>query len=110
MLRIEDDAAIRLTRGDSAVFKINIFNSDGSVYEIKQNDEVLFTVKRNTRTDEYIIQKKSDLNGEVFFTPEDTALLSYGTYKYDIQVRNSLGVVNTIVGPANFVLTDEVTF
>lgn len=104
--KIENDV-IRLTRGDTAQFVITPYNSDGSIYELKDGDIVTFTVKKSTSDTQVIIQK---IGLEVEITPEETSGLNYGTYKYDVQMTFAEGRVDTFIGPGDFVLTEEVTF
>ena len=39
---------IRITRGDTGQFKIDLMNIDGSIYELKTGDLVQFTVKKSS--------------------------------------------------------------
>jgi hypothetical protein len=98
---------ITLTRGDYASFHIDIFDEAGGAYELKDDDIVTFTVKRNTRTEEALVQKNG-VDIEIF--PEDTENLRYGTYSYDVQLTPNDNHIDTFIGPADFVITEEVTF
>jgi hypothetical protein len=104
--RIENDV-IKLTRGDTAQFVITPYSSDGSEYELKDGDVVTFTVKKNTYDKQVLIQKTGL---EVEIKPEETNDLTYGTYKYDVQMTFADGRIDTFIGPSDFVLTEEVTF
>lgn len=97
---------IKLTRGDTAYFVIVPY-ADGEVYTLKEGDVVTFTVKKNTGSENYVIQKTGL---EIEIKPEETSNLTYGTYKYDVQMTFSDGRVDTFIGPSDFVLTEEVTF
>lgn len=100
---------INLTRGDSAYFNIEITQQDGSLYERVEGDKLVFTVKRSYNSDFEYIQK--ELEGlSIVLAPEDTNELDYGTYWYDVQLTTSDGSVYTVVGPARFVMREEVTF
>lgn len=44
MLKVVNNG-ISLTRGDTATFRLQIKNQDGTDYEITPDDQVLFTVK-----------------------------------------------------------------
>lgn len=98
---------ITLTRGDYASFHIDIFDEAGFPYELQEGDKVIFTVKRNTRTREIFIQKEGI---DIEILPSDTENANYGTYVYDVELTYSNGHVDTFVGPANFVISEEVTW
>lgn len=100
---------IQLTRGDSGTFTIEILNPDGSKYIRQDGDELVFTLKENTHTNETLLQKNID--GLVLeILPTDTEGIKYGTYKYDVQLTTSTGQVFTVIAPSNFTLRSEVTF
>lgn len=98
---------ITLTRGDYASFHIDIFDQSRDIYELQEGDVVSFTVKRNTRTKEALISKNG-IDIEIF--PSDTEEANYGTYSYDVQLASEDGHVDTFIGPADFVISEEVTF
>lgn len=100
---------VSLTRGDTATFSLTIKNADGTDYEITEDDQILFTVKRSTRDKEIVIQKAS-INNQITITPRETENLEYGTYYYDVELRRLDGFVSTVIPPHVFKLTDEVTF
>lgn len=101
-----------MTRGDSENIAISC-EVDGKQF-IEDGDTVYFTIKKSTRTKEKLFQKVitvfSNNNAIVEFRPEDTKDLPYGSYRYDIQVTKSNGVVKTIVKPSSFVIEEEVTY
>ena len=99
--------SIQITRGDTGIFTLAL-TSAGQPYDYS-NDEVLFTVKRNTRTTEIIFQKVIEYGENVTIEPQDTASLSYGNYVYDIQVTSG-AVVDTVITPSVFAVLPEVTF
>lgn len=98
---------ITLTRGDYASFHIDIEDATGGEYTPQTGDVVTFTVKKNTKTEEVLIQKTGQ---DIEIEHEDTAELRYGTYAYDVQLTYANGHIDTFIGPADFVLTEEVTF
>lgn len=107
---------MEFTRGDTYRFKFQRFNENGEVIEEK-SQKMWFTVKKNYRTEEKLIQKTLENNEIKFDTeyfyhiviePNDTSNLNYGKYVYDIQVEND-GVVSTIA-LGELTLTNEVTF
>lgn len=107
MLYIDSDNNIKLTRGDSASFDLTVKQGEQS-YDYS-NDLVQFTVKRNTITEDVIIQK-TFTSGSITLTPSDTKDLYYGGMVYDVQVITPDNDVFTVIGPRRFELTDEVNF
>lgn len=103
----ETTNVIRITRGDTGQFKIDLMNIDGSTYELKDGDLVQFTVKKSPAETTILIQKTGV---DIEIEPKDTSNLRYGTYQYDIQVTLADGRVNTVIDPTDFIVTEEVTF
>lgn len=61
MLKVVNNG-ISLTRGDTATFRLQIKNQDGTDYEITPDDQVLFTVKRSPNDEKIVIQKAAANN------------------------------------------------
>lgn len=78
MLKVVNNG-ISLTRGDTATFRLQIKNQDGTDYEITPDDQVLFTVKRSPNDEEIVIQKAA-ANNCITIVPRETDNLEYGTY------------------------------
>ena len=110
MLTIED-GVISLTRGDTAYLAISIQNDDGTDYEFHDGDTLTLSVKKDYNDETPYLFQKTIAGGSPSFNilPTDTQGKDYGTYYYDIQWNTYLGEVFTIVGPARFKLTKEVT-
>lgn len=100
---------IQLTRGDSAYFNLEITLEDGTTYERMPGDQIIFTVKKSYNSDFEYIQKEITGLG-IVISPDDTRELDYGNYWYDVQLKTSDGGVYTVVGPARFIVREEVTF
>lgn len=98
---------ITITRGDTASFEITITDASGDEYTPVAGDVVTFTVKKSTKTEEALIQKTGT---SIALEHDDTAELKYGTYVYDVQLEYASGDIDTFIGPADFVVTEEVTF
>ncbi len=98
---------IKITRGDSGEIDIAIYDTDGSKYELKDGDEVLFTVKEGTYSPNALIQKTGT---KISILPEDTKSLSYRKYVFDVQLTTATGTVDTIIPPSTFEVLSEVTF
>jgi len=99
---------IMLTRGDSASILVEVYDLDGKQYEIQADDVITMSVKK-PGSDFIAIEKTATPEHYIIFNPEDTAYLSVGLYQYDVQLEMANGNVYTIVPPAIFDLTDEVT-
>ena len=108
MLKVVNNG-ISLTRGDTATFRLQIKNQDGTDYEITPDDQVLFTVKRSPNDEEIVIQKAA-VNNYITIVPRETDDLAYGTYYYDVELRRPDGFVATVIPPHMLKLTEEVTF
>lgn len=108
---------IILTRGDSAELVLTITNPQtGEPFVPGDDDEVYFTVKKSIRDKTPVIQKTLD-HGivrhedsiSILLDPADTADLSYGIYKYDVELVTASGYTDTVVPPGLFIITEEVT-
>ena len=107
MLHIDEDQNITLTRGDSATFGLTVKQNTSS-YDFSR-DTVKFTVKKNVNTDDILFQKTFS-NGVINLTPSDTSDLKYGTYYYDVQLKNTSNGIYTVIPPSKFIVAPEVTF
>ena len=83
MLKITENK-VQLTRGDTAVLKVEVQKDDGSVYELKPTDTLVLTIKANTATKEIIIQKAA-VDGVITISATETEQLAYGYYYYDVE-------------------------
>lgn len=89
MFKIDSSTnAVTLTRGDTAVFSLNLNN-----YEAQDGDVIVMTVKKRIVDKEPLLTKYAE--GKVIvFEPEDTINL-LGKCVYDIQITTALGAVYT---------------
>ena len=108
MLKVENNT-ISLTRGDSAFLNVEITNDEGETYELEQGDVCEFTVKKYTSSENVLI-KKEVINGEIRISPDDTRMLNYGPYVYDVQVTMANGDIATVIPPTTFNVMEEVNF
>jgi hypothetical protein len=105
---------IELIRGDSLSLKFQRKDPEGQPITTEA-DEVFFTVKKNTTTEEYILQKTiEDMTFEdgtyhITILPEDTEELDYGSYVYDLEVCVGTDYKKTIA-IGEFKIKEEVTF
>lgn len=103
-----DGSTIKLTRGDTAYLTIPLTTEVGA-YEIHPEDTLTFSVKKNTRDDEYAFQKVITGDNTFHILPEDTAGLVFGKYTYDVQLDDYNGDVFTVITPSTFEVLKEVT-
>lgn len=108
MLRVKNNE-IYLTRGDTASFTLDIVDDNRAKYEITDDDQILFTVKRST-SDTAVILQKAVVDKTITIKPAETAGLPYGTYYYDVQLSRPDGFVATVITPTHFTICEEVTF
>lgn len=107
MLYIDSDNNIKLTRGDTAKLKLTIMH-DAEEYDYS-SDLVQFTVKRNTVTEDIVLQKT--FSGDtITILPTDTKDLYYSDLKYDVQIITPNNEVYTVIAPSLFEITEEVNF
>lgn len=107
MLIIDEENNIRLTRGDSAVITLTV-KQGSSDYDFSE-DLTQFTVKRNTVTEDIVLQK-TFTGGSISIAPADTKDLYYQDLKFDVQLITPEGEVHTVITPHDFILTEEVNF
>ena len=110
MLNIYEYNTIDLTRGDTCAIIVTIYDLNGDVYEIQTGDVLLFTMKINCETQDIVVQKDITSDSIISLTHNDTKSLAYGSYVYDVQLTTAGGDVYTVIAPALFNITKEVTF
>lgn len=107
MFQIRGDT-IFVTRGDSAVFNLDLLYADGNPFALQSGDVLTFTVKKTTSDKDALIQK--NVTDAIVLKPSDTSGLAYGRYVYDLQLTRANGYVETIITPSTFIVGEEVTF
>ena len=100
---------ITLTRGDTAILRLDITDDKGNPYKLTDSDVVIFTLKRSVMERDVIFQK-SMVDGKIIIHPQDTAHLEYGQYVYDVELTKENGFVATVIPPHRFVIAEEVTW
>lgn len=108
MLIVNSDNSIELTRGDTARLVVSVVQDDGIEYIIQPGDTITLSLKKSVSDAETVLQKKITGGNTIHIKPEDTAVLDFGRYKYDVQINTESGDVYTVL-LAFFTLTDEVT-
>lgn len=102
-------------RGDTCPVKFNLVDGDKNPLTPTATTEIYFTLKKNYNKTDYILQKKlttGDLtivDGVCTFTltHQDTMILPYGKYVYDVQFKDGNYVKTILIGQIE--LTDEAT-
>lgn len=109
-MNIDSNNNISMTRGDSETITVSCKDRP-----FVTGDVIAFTVRKSAKNQIKNIEKKVttfDENGKAIIEikPEDTASMDFSSYKYDIQLTAADGTVATIIKPANFTLTEEVSY
>lgn len=106
---------IELIRGDSLSLKFKRLDANGEPITTEA-DEVYFTIKRNTTTEDVVFQKTledmtfdNDGTYHIAILPQDTEELPYGDYVYDLEICVGDDYKKTI-SIGNFKILEEVTF
>jgi len=116
--KIEDNK-ITLTRGDTFITEVRIYQDDNrtEAYTPAQGDSVRFALKspkmtsgnRAYRDEEPLILKDIPISSMILqLDPEDTKPLDFGEYVYDMELTKANGVVSTFITETPFILTPEV--
>lgn len=105
-----ENNVISFPRGDTFSFVIEITTEDGLPYELKENDKLVFSVKKTSKQKEFLIKKEIDSSLTVTLNHEDTSNLPFGTYVYDVQLTSDVYGTKTLIEPTNFILRDEVNW
>lgn len=101
---------IMLTRGDTAYLTFPlVLKTDGTPYEMKPDDELVLSIKRYITDEEAAMRKESKGSNIFHIEPSDTANLSFGKYKYDVQLNTANGDVYTVIDVDTFEILQEVT-
>nr|DAY76043.1 MAG TPA: hypothetical protein [Caudoviricetes sp.] len=108
MYSVKGENTLFVTRGDSASFRLDLIDADGSPFILQQDDKLTFTVKKTTSDKEALISKT--VTNAIVLTPSDTNDLPYGKYVYDLQLNRANGYVETIITPSTLIIGEEVTF
>lgn len=102
-------------RGDTCPVKFDVVDKDGNPIDLSEITEIYFTLKKNYTTPVSLLQKKyttggitvENSTGSLVLTHQDTALMSYGKYVYDIQIVSGDYVKTIVLG--EITLTNEST-
>lgn len=108
MLQVLNDSTIKLTRGDSAYLEIPLTYDTGEAYELQQDDQLSFGLKRSIKDGACCLLKTVSGTNIFKLLPEDTANLDFASYKYDVQLNTADGDVFTVINNATFIVLPEV--
>ena len=101
--------AISMTRGDSETLTVKIKDD-----AFEAGDKVTFTARaRATAPIAFqivVTEFEEDGSAIITFDHETTEGLTFGRYMYDIELVRADGTVTTLIKPAAFDLTEEVTY
>lgn len=96
---------IYLTRGDTAYIDVALEDNSGNNYEPVQGDKLYFRLKKNVYEKALIVEKEIDLETlKLEITPEDTKMLGFGTYCYEVELVTEAGEHFTVIENAAFVV------
>lgn len=100
---------INLTRGDTFMADIKIFQQNGDQYVPIEGDTIRFALKKAINNTEVLIEKDIPISTMMLvLNPEDTKKLEFGKYIYDIQLTKASGEVDTFITKSVFILDEEV--
>lgn len=109
MFIIDNDTnTMTIVKKDTASFDVALDN-----YTLADGDRVIFTiakeVEQETPIRQIVVEDFLEGVATIFITSEDSNI-EEGKYLYDIQINTADGRVDTIVGPAKFVVKGGVTY
>lgn len=104
---------ITITKGDSAILEVQIFEADGSPYTPVEGDTVRFAMKKNYSDPEPLLIIPIPISTMILMIePQHTKNLESGPirgrYKYDVELVRSDGLVDTFIPRADFIVLEEV--
>jgi hypothetical protein len=99
---------VRMTRGDTAIFDLEITDPAGEPYELQDGDVVRFTIRKTPGSGDIFVSKTGGI--EIIIDPADTAKIPFGRYCYDVELTKADGTVDTIIPPTKFEICEEVTY
>lgn len=109
MFEVDSNNNIYLTRGDTGIFTVNLFDCDGNPYTPEPGDTIRFAMaKKFGASSDVLVNKEfpaDTLTLEI--QPQDTKSLAFGDYVYDIELTDTSGHVSTVI-IAKIQLTKEV--
>lgn len=101
---------IKMTRGDTLIVTITIYDADGNEYIPDLSDQIRFALKKDYSDETPLIIKDiSPRDMKLRVESSETKQLEQpGSYVYDIQITYGDGVVDTFIHNATLELIEEV--
>ncbi len=100
---------IHITRGDTAYIDVSLEDISGNDYEPVQGDKLYFRLKESVYKKELLVEKEINIDTLVLeITPEDTEMLGFGSYCYEVELVTALGQHFTVIENAAFIVGAEV--
>ena len=107
MLKVTGDK-VYLTRGDTGFLKLSILDDVGDTFTPSEGDKVIFRLKKTTTSERLLIEKEVNLDTMVLsFDEDDTKHMSFGIYRYEIEVVTNLGQHFTVIENSEFEIGAE---
>lgn len=105
--------SVTMTRGDTVVLNIGIYDTDGETYTPVEGDTIRFALKKTYSDAETLLYKDIPIDTlELRIEPNDTKELDAGQvngkYVYDIELTKADGTVDTFIPRAEWVILEEV--
>lgn len=104
MINIIDNSIIKLTRGDTALISLAIYESDGETpYTPVAGDHIIFTIKPDINNEYYVLKKEFNESLKLPIVKSDTIDLNFGSYFFDIRLENG-NEFDTILCNGQFII------
>lgn len=85
MLEINNNF-IRLTRGDSAIIELIIYDNNDDIYEMQENDFVVFSIGTLPNIKSSLFLKKTFNSNIINLTSKDTLYIKPGYYYFECEI------------------------
>lgn len=103
LYEVDDNFNIRIARGYPVDIPVEVRRADSSPYVMVPGDTLTFTVRQSIGSQQTLIQKVVSVP-VIPFDTNDTAVLPYGSYLYDLVLTGGEGWTETILPPRQFLI------
>lgn len=100
---VDDNFNIRIARGYPVDIPVEVRRADSSPYEMLPGDTLTFTVRQSIDSQQNLIRKVVS-TPVIPFGTDDTAVLPYGSYLYDLVLTGAEGWTETILTTRQFLI------
>lgn len=108
MLKIDENNNVYLTRGDTAVIDVQIYNPDGSEHIMTNEERMIFTLRKMYDKGHPLIAKSYSAPVLYIYT-YDTENLTFGDYHFDIYLKNiNTNTIDTFIAEGKWTIGEEV--